>query len=612
MAGDIQQNPPNSGLFFPMDYQDMPSSRRENLDGGDTDLVDIDKAFQDLIWACRIGDTETADTLTLIPNIDINGVDEWDYSPLILASLCGHLKIVELLLSRGAICDRDTFQGARCIYGALNDEIRNLLLSYDITKQVDDNQPFLAHLSKLLAPVMVLLSGRDIAILFPSSLSTPKRVFVVNRFLLAARSSYLKGKLEENGPWNLEPIISMDDISDPNAFEAIIDYIYLRTDAVPLENIPPQLPEIARKLELDDLCMALESMGGDEKKAVLKQRAQLGFVESARRDMKKFLEKDIISNALVKPLEEEIDLEDIDSADFLESDELEHLLHSSALPDVILSSIDLESDSVIYYPVHRAMLNRADFFATMFRSEFFQATREHIPTKSSVDGVAVDTFIDRPKLSPDNVPVLQASFNVTQRNVTETILSFLYHDDSVAVDAAIAVDVLVAAEELCIDRLKSLSAVSITSNIDKFLLEQLEALPQKVNYDVFEMIEISWQTRSERLEQHMTKLLAHNIEALCEDEHNRQKVLLLIRKSAQSIKERQETDTIELIDDMRYYLAKKYAVYDEFTNLEGVGRGLNPNMAEPEDNRTFKAALLDHGHDVAIIDSLLDELSLEA
>lgn len=53
-------------------------------------------------------------------------------------------------------------------------------------------------------------------------------------------------------------------------------------------------------------------------------------------------------------------------------------------------------------------------------------------------------------------------------------------------------------------------------------------------------------------------------------------------------------------------------MYDEFTNLEGIGASLNPNMAEPEDNRTFKAALLDYEYDVMIVDKLLDELGLDA
>ena len=48
------------------------------------------------------------------------------------ASLCGHYEVVELLLESGAVCERDTFQGERILYNALNNRIRNLLLRYDV------------------------------------------------------------------------------------------------------------------------------------------------------------------------------------------------------------------------------------------------------------------------------------------------------------------------------------------------------------------------------------------------------------------------------------------------------------------------------------------------
>ena len=60
--------------------------------------------------------------------VDVNRIDSYDYSALILASLCGHLEIVEYLLEHGAVLERDTFVGERCLYGALNDQIRNALL----------------------------------------------------------------------------------------------------------------------------------------------------------------------------------------------------------------------------------------------------------------------------------------------------------------------------------------------------------------------------------------------------------------------------------------------------------------------------------------------------
>ena len=120
---------------------------------------EVAKVFQEICMACRTGDIEVVDSLLSTPNLDINQVDEYDYSPLILSSLCGHFKIVELLLSRGAICDRDTFQGARCIYGALTDEIRDLLVSFDISKAIDASQPFAGHISSLLNPLLNSLNN---------------------------------------------------------------------------------------------------------------------------------------------------------------------------------------------------------------------------------------------------------------------------------------------------------------------------------------------------------------------------------------------------------------------------------------------------------------------
>ena len=56
-----------------------------------------------------------------------------------------------MLLEQGALCERDTFQGERCLYNALNDRIRNLLLSYDYSKSADPLQPLAAHITGLLS-----------------------------------------------------------------------------------------------------------------------------------------------------------------------------------------------------------------------------------------------------------------------------------------------------------------------------------------------------------------------------------------------------------------------------------------------------------------------------
>lgn len=48
------------------------------------------------------------------------------------ACLCGHIDTVQYLLANGARCEANTFDGERCLYGALTDQIRRMLLNYKI------------------------------------------------------------------------------------------------------------------------------------------------------------------------------------------------------------------------------------------------------------------------------------------------------------------------------------------------------------------------------------------------------------------------------------------------------------------------------------------------
>src|SRR3954453_21412404 len=96
------------------------------------------------------------------------------------ASLCGHYEVIRLLLENGALCERDSFQGERCLYNALNDRIRNLLLSYDYAKSASPLQPLAAHITSLLTRPTPKTS--DITI------SAYDQSFHLHKFLLAARS----------------------------------------------------------------------------------------------------------------------------------------------------------------------------------------------------------------------------------------------------------------------------------------------------------------------------------------------------------------------------------------------------------------------------------------
>lgn len=123
--------------------------------------------------------------------------------------------MVQLLLESGALCERDTFQGERCLYNALNGRIRNLLLSYEYTKSTDPLQPFAAHLTSLLI--------RETPQTCDLSVVTTNETFHLHKFVLAARSPYFQRKLSitpESTSWKIPaPIPSQ-------AFGIAIRYIY--------------------------------------------------------------------------------------------------------------------------------------------------------------------------------------------------------------------------------------------------------------------------------------------------------------------------------------------------------------------------------------------------
>ncbi|KAL3199907.1 hypothetical protein MRX96_013397 [Rhipicephalus microplus] len=81
----------------------------------------------ELFLSCRKGDLARVKHLVEEQESELNVRDRWDGTPLYYACLCGHKDVVEYLLSQGARCVANTFDGERCLYASLNMEIRNLL-----------------------------------------------------------------------------------------------------------------------------------------------------------------------------------------------------------------------------------------------------------------------------------------------------------------------------------------------------------------------------------------------------------------------------------------------------------------------------------------------------
>lgn len=133
------------------------------------------------------------------------------------ACLCGHLELVEYLLSHGARCDASTFDGERfkikichfkhsfnqpfplrCIYGALTDQIRTVLLNFNVlTSRQKRREPFQEFLRRLMESEQ----HSDVTFKVHSSL------YHCHRSVMSARSKYFKDQLQ--GRWKSKREVSI-------------------------------------------------------------------------------------------------------------------------------------------------------------------------------------------------------------------------------------------------------------------------------------------------------------------------------------------------------------------------------------------------------------------
>ncbi|CAN6645702.1 hypothetical protein TRVA0_021S01046 [Trichomonascus vanleenenianus] len=521
--------------------------------------------FVELCQACRSGDLEQVEKLVSF-GAHLNAIDEFDYSPLILASLCGHLEVVKYLLEKGAVCDRDTFQGERCLYGALNDTIRQLLLKFDISKAVDTAQPFVAHVSSFLSK-RPPLDTHDIEFV-----ALDGAVFKLHRFILALQSDYFADHLQ--GAWKNKKSVELK-ISDSSAFNYVLRYIYLYDQLLPRDEYTlNEILKIARKLRLQGLVDDLEYARKDleeraAKNRLFKSRDQReSDMWKARTKFELLLEKEVLgSRKTFGPYDDDLSQEDF-----------EQFRNLPSAPDAILcliiehenDDLEVKEETVHYYPAHKTMLVRSEYYLTMFTSSFSE-------------GVA----------DSNQLPVI--TLPVANVRTAELVLTYLY-TDRVTVPIEEAMNVMYAANLLLLDRLKSLAAITITncgSNLPK-------SLP------IYSVLRAGWTLRIDRLEKYVARLIADRLEEFVADERFK----LIVQESAERIFERQETDTIELIDDIRYYLAKKYGII--------FGDGQDADGTKELGKKVYDEELYvsqyerEYNSQLDLIDGLLGELNLEA
>jgi len=225
------------------------------------------------------------------------------------------------------------------------------------------------------------------------------------------------------------------------------------------------------------------------------------------------------------------------------------------------------------------MLIRSEFFLAMFSSGFREA---------------------------QETPHLQIIPIDCSPAVLEIVLQYLY-TESATIPLSLATDVLFAADLLFIERLKQRAAV-IISTLGNGSASTVESVNPRGEIkddaedpdalDIIEVVRAGWDTRVQRLEEFGARYMAYRLERYIDTAAFAE----LVKDSAQRVKGRQETDTVELVDDIRYYLSERFRLRFEDTGIEEwmdenapasaarpLSEGIDPEFADVIPTANFDA-----------------------
>ncbi|XP_024915273.1 ankyrin repeat and BTB/POZ domain-containing protein 1 isoform X3 [Cynoglossus semilaevis] len=202
----------------------------------------------DLFSSCKKGDVSRVRYLVEHRDVDLNVRDKWDSTPLYYACVCGYEDLVQYLLtsgrrnrtlgesgklfnstsvsccwwkkqiivSGGARCEANTFDGERCLYACLKDSIRRLLKDYKCVGGHLMQHDYFNHFLRTL-----LEQGQHGDVEF----QVHGQTFQAHRCILSARSEYFAHMFETK--WKGKNSISLQHpLINPAAFGAIMQFIY--------------------------------------------------------------------------------------------------------------------------------------------------------------------------------------------------------------------------------------------------------------------------------------------------------------------------------------------------------------------------------------------------
>jgi len=150
------------------------------------------------------------------------------------------------------------------------------------------------------------------------------------------------------------------------------------------------------------------------------------------------------------------------------------------------------------------------------------------------------------------------------------VLSHIY-TERCTIPLPLAVDVLFTADQLFIEKLK-VQAATIISTLGNGGASVVEAQNPRGEtgsvedevIDVYDVVRAGWLTRVHRLEEFGARYLAYRLERYIDEDEFKE----LVKESAARITKRQETDTVELIDECVMSLYQDLCCHNVLTQTQ--------------------------------------------
>jgi ankyrin repeat and BTB/POZ domain-containing protein 1 len=195
-----------------------------------------------------------------------------------------------------------------------------------------------------------------------------------------------------------------------------------------------------------------------------------------------------------------------------------------------------------------------------------------------------------------DTPHLQIVLVDCSPEVLEIILTFLYTEKA-EFGLELAVDVLFAADMLFLEKVKAKAAVIISTLGNGIATSMATEVAREDEYlNIYEILRAAWFTRVQRLEEFAARYISYRLESYIDEPEFAE----VVKESASRISARQETDSIELLDDIRYYLGERFRLRFEHVGLDeeeerALAEAQEQSQHEAITNGTIEKPLPDWG-----------------